>query len=496
MNISKKNLHQIIFWIMGGTLLSYSTYRAIHIPITVDEGTTFLVYAQNSLKDVFLNNPVNTNNHFLNTFLIKLSTWILGDSQFSVRLPSLLGHLLYIIFSFKLLQAISARTIVIISGIALLHFNPYFIDFFGLARGYSLSWGFMMGSMYYLYRYIEARKTKFISWSFILAGLSVYSILISLNYFLALIVAFNIIFLLEFFSKSSRSNFILHFLRKNTPAILSSVVLFAFLAYPISQVRANNEFYGERGSFLNDSILSIVNQSLFGKRYFGSDFPDVLIGLAIIVFIAVLIFSIVKLITKKITSYSKTENILIGGLTFSTLFTIACWSTIAQFYLLETPYLSGRTALIFVPLFSILPVFFFTFFQEKKWIQLVLCIVPLFAYSFHLSKTANLNSVREWWFDTNNIDVLNYFLEKEKIDTKVTFGISGLNSPSFHFYEKVWNLEDKVEMIRRDQLAKEEYFDYYYIEKHYMNQISEERYEIMKQFDSRVLLKLKPNSSN
>ena len=128
MDISKEKLHQIIFWIAGILLLSYSTIRAFKIPITVDEGTTFLVYVQGSIRDVFLNNPVNTNNHFLNTFLIKISTAVLGNSEFSVRLPSLLGHLMYIVFSFKLLKAISDKTIVIICGIVLLHLNPYFYD--------------------------------------------------------------------------------------------------------------------------------------------------------------------------------------------------------------------------------------------------------------------------------------------------------------------------------------------------------------------------------
>ena len=102
--------------------------------------------------------------------------------------------------------------------------------------------------------------------------------------------------------------------------------------------------------------------------------------------------------------------------------------------------------------------------------------------------------VREWWFDTENKDVLNFFLENEKPtpERKVTFAISGLNSPSFHFYEKVWNLEDRVEMIRRDQLKKDELFDYYFIEKHYSDQISVEQYEIIKEYYSRALFKLKP----
>lgn len=453
--------------------------------MTIDEATTFLVYVQIPLKDVFLNNPVNTNNHFLNTLLIRLSTWILGDSDFSVRLPSILGHLLYILFSFKLIRAISNQTIVIICGIVLLHLNPYFMDFFGLARGYSLSWGLMMASMYYLFRYIEAQKNKYINWSFILAGLSVYSILIALNYFLALIVAFNFLFLRDFFKNKIDTSFIFYFFKKNLAVILTSLVLFALLAYPISRVRANNEFYGEKGSFYHDTILSLVNQSLFGKKYFGIDFPEVLVGLAIIIYLSVVIYSTKKLLSKK------HNNTFTGGLAFSILFTIASWSTIAQFHLLETPFLAGRTALIYVPLFSILPIFFLSFFDKKKWLQLGLCLIPLFAYSYHFSKCANTFTVREWWFDTNTKDAITYFLENEKLEEKVTFGIRAWNSPSFHYYEKTWKLEDQVEIIRLEQLSKNEFYDYYYIEESWFPEISIEKYEVVKKFDSRVLLRLK-----
>ena len=483
--LSKDKIHQIIFWITGILLLTYSTLRAVKVPMTIDEATTFLVYVQCPLKDVFLNIPVNTNNHFLSTLLIRLSTWIFGDFDFSVRLPSLIGHALYIIFSFKLIQAISTRTIVIIGGIVLLHLNPYFMDFFGLARGYSLSWGFMMASMYYLYRYIQEEKNKYINWSFVLAGLSVYSILIALNYFLALIVAFNFIFLKDYLVKKLNTPVVTYFLKKNILAILTSIILFALLAYPISNVRANNEFYGEKGSFYNDTILSLVNQSLFGKTYFGTDFPKVLIGIAIIVYLSVLIYAARGFLLKKITT-SNTSS-----LAFSILFTMTCWSTIVQFHLLDTPFLSGRTALIYFPLFSIIPIFFLTFFDKKKWLQLFLCLIPLFAYSYHFSKCANTYTVREWWFDTNTKDVITYFLENEKQEKQVTFAIRAWNSPSFHYYEKIWHLEDRVDMVRREQLSKDELYDYYYIEESWTPEISIEKYAVVKKFDSRVLLRLK-----
>ena len=90
--------------------------------------------------------------------------------------------------------------------------------------------------------------------------------------------------------------------------------------------------------------------------------------------------------------------------------------------------------------------------------------------------------------------MITYFLENEKPEKKVTFGIRAWNSPSFHYYEKVWKLEDQVDMIRLEQLSKNEFYDYYYIEESWFPEISIEKYEVVKKFDLRVLLRLKPLS--
>jgi len=481
---SKQFWQQVGLWIAGILLFAYVFMRAYHIPMTIDEATTFLVYVQIPLKDVFLNNPVNTNNHFLNSLLIRASTSVFGDSDFSVRFPSLLGYLIYIIFSFKLLTRISQRGIVIFTGVVLLHLNPYFIEFFGLARGYSLSWGFMMASMYYLYRYIEERSYKFIISSFVLAGLSVYSILIALNYFLALIVAFNFVFLHEFWSKKQKG-LVSFFLKHNIPAMAVAAVLATLLAYPISRIRANNEFYGERSSFYSDTLLSVVKSSFYGKKYFGSDTPDVVLVLAIIVFILGLFYA-----GKRFQEQTK-SNLVTGALVFGILFMITCLSTIAQFHFLGTPYLSGRTALILVPLFSILLVFFLSFLVNKKRLQLALCVIPFCLYTLHFARCANTHSIREWWFDNNTKDVIKYLLNDENPQEKVSLATAAFNAPSFHYYEKVWALEDRVDMVRKDKLAKNELYDYYYLEQNVLGQISSEQYEEVKQYNSRVLLRLK-----
>ena len=179
----------------------------------------------------------------------------------------------------------------------------------------------------------------------------------------------------------------------------------------------------------------------------------------------------------------------IGAFAFCILFTIPCWSTIVQFHLLGTPYLADRTGLILIPLFSIIPIFFFTYFNKKKWLQILICTIPLTAYSYHFHNNVNTFTVREWWFDTNTKDVINYMLENEDLPQQRTLGVYSWNSPSFTYHVSDWKLEDKIKIVRRNELKKGEFYDYYYIEGTWLDKISRKEYEVIQNFDSRVLLK-------
>lgn len=486
------SVNKIIFWVVGIALLAYSTTRAYLLPITIDEGTTYLVYARHELMNIFLNRPINTNNHFLNSLLVRWSTQAFGINTMAVRLPGLLAHLMYIVFSFKLLQAISQRTIVILAGIVLLHLNPYFIEFFGLARGYGLGFAMMMASMYYFLKYMQTRQKRFITWSFLFAGLGVYSILILLNYLLALIAAFNFIWLRDYLQSENRVNFLPFFLRKNTSALAVCAALFALLAKPISEVRNNNELFGERHDFFTDTIMSITHVSLYQKNYFGTDFYLVLIGMAIFIYFAIIAYSIYALVKKQNTFLTD------DGLAFCLLFSIFCWSTIAQFHLLDVPYLSERTALPYIPLYSVLPVFFLTFFKKNRVLQFAFCLLPIIAGTYHFANCANIKEVKEWWFDRETKEVLAYveanetsLVDIEIRDERPTFSTGSWNSPSFHFHIIEGNLKKKLKPWRRDVFKKDEYPDYYYIWFDKLKDIDEKQYELMKKFRFGALLKLK-----
>ena len=131
---------------LGIGLIIFSGYKAYFDSFTHDESKTWLDSIHRSIIEIItFNYPESTtNNHLLNTLLMKGCSVLFGDSEFSLRLPTWLAHFIYIYFTIRILQLFDNAWI-IVSGFIILNFNPYLVDFFSIARGYGLALAFMMG---------------------------------------------------------------------------------------------------------------------------------------------------------------------------------------------------------------------------------------------------------------------------------------------------------------------------------------------------------------
>lgn len=463
--------HRYIFLVFGILLFAYVLLRAYLLPMTIDEGTNYLVYVQRSLKDVFLNIPVNTNNHFLNTFAIKLSTAIFGDGIIAVRLPGILGHLLFLVFSFGILERLTKHSAVLLFGLALFHFNPYFLEFFGLARGYALGWGFMAASMYYLLGFLQDGKEKNVWFCFISAGLSVYALLINLNYYVALAAVYllNVILLYWEVRPSDALSF---FWNKLKAPLTVGVILLAVLAYPVLQIREYDEFYGSALGFWDSSVVTVVKHSFYGQRYFAPDFPILIAGLMVLCVVAVLIKGIHEVVAKRDPMHPPI------ALSFASLLFLTGLSTVAQFYLLGTPYLLDRTALIYVPLFAPLPVILFSGLlranhenpdpgnskKRKREVMVkalsLLCFTVLFV---HFLKVANFKESREWQYNSRTVETLNFIQADLPEGEKTDLAVGAWFGSSFLYYEKTGQHTEGIDVIRKEEIMPQEEHQYYYL---------------------------------
>src|ERR1035437_10328126 len=86
--------------------LVWSILRAVQQAITLDEADTYLWFGGQGAKFIWYPLP---NNHVLNSLLIWLSTHVFGVSALTVRLPALLGAVLYISVAYFLCRAITGR---------------------------------------------------------------------------------------------------------------------------------------------------------------------------------------------------------------------------------------------------------------------------------------------------------------------------------------------------------------------------------------------------
>ncbi len=146
-------LYRPLLLLISIVLLVYSAERAAKASLTIDEAATYLNYISASPVAVF--NFNSANNHLVNTFLTKLAWMLGGSSEFVLRLPNLMALLIYLLFSYLILDRFIKNRIIAGGGFLLLSFNPYVLDFFSLCRGYGLSLAFLMAALFYFFSFAD-----------------------------------------------------------------------------------------------------------------------------------------------------------------------------------------------------------------------------------------------------------------------------------------------------------------------------------------------------
>ena len=132
-------------WALLLGVLALNVYRAATQSITHDEALTYLWYVDGPIARAF--GPYMPNNHVLHTLLAWLSVHALGLSELSLRLPSVLGGLLYLCGALRLSRRAFGGGAIGLLGFGLLALNPLVLDFLSAARGYSLAMGFWIWAL-------------------------------------------------------------------------------------------------------------------------------------------------------------------------------------------------------------------------------------------------------------------------------------------------------------------------------------------------------------
>ena len=133
-------------------LLVYSiiVFRAAHQAATLDEADAFNGFSTGNLDNSFY---PSSGNHVLNSLLARYATQAFGVSQFTFRMPALLGAALYLLAVASIVtrvvnsgEAEASRTLkraLAAMGFAILTLNPFVLDYLVASRGYALALGML-----------------------------------------------------------------------------------------------------------------------------------------------------------------------------------------------------------------------------------------------------------------------------------------------------------------------------------------------------------------
>jgi len=108
----------------------------------MDEADTYFWFV--STSNVWQFYP---NNHVLNSVLMWISTRAFGASSIAIRLPALLGAVLFVGTCYVLVRKITDRFSVQLPLFICLTYNPFVFDYMVAARGYGLASAFLLAAI-------------------------------------------------------------------------------------------------------------------------------------------------------------------------------------------------------------------------------------------------------------------------------------------------------------------------------------------------------------
>jgi hypothetical protein len=386
---------------IGASLLLYTALRAASISFTFDE-----VFSMEVLKiDGFQLHHASydrmaANNHWLNNFFLYLFSHI-GNSPLLIRSPQLVSHVLFLVFSAKIIL-LFRKDLFAVGAFILINVHPYLLDFFSLARGYGLSLGCMIAALYFLVSMSRPGNLyKRILWFLMFGALAVAASFILLNFFVAATALAGLFVLLSEISVKQKTVTIA-MLTAGTGAVLLLVV-----PHLLKMREAEALFFGST-ELWQGTVSSLADRIMYGAPYTGEDHfasarPSLIVMLTLIVIVV-----IVQAFRKGIRSvlYS------VGGCA-TLLLSCIILLFVVQSALFGTLYPTQRTALFLL----VLLLFAFTgaidvIVPKRIWsnaFMMVLCIPVLFHFAYCMNNTYVLD-----WKEAGNAEYIFRIIEEDR----------------------------------------------------------------------------------
>lgn len=449
-----------MLFILGALIFSYTALRACLLSITVDEAYTYLEFVRKGLFFPAQFDRMSANNHLLNTWMEIYLVKAFGSSEFVLRIPALLGHLLFLFFSARLLKEHSPllRTLSEaegwrgtggeVSAFLIINLNPYMLDFFSLARGYGISLGFLVASVFYLFEFQKKNKNFHAMFTIAFAALASLANFSMMNFCIA---SFGIIILMIGYNTMKLdipgNKKIISLMRRIILPTIIMIVLSGIIFPHLYKLKeAGALYYGGTIGFWTDTLCESITISCYGMNY-GVWLERVAKALVLLTIVAAPVFAGLKYYKKQ----TQNNTLFLGSLLL--LIALPATFSIIQHYFAGVPYLVHRTALPFLPLFNILFVFFILELSKVyknaaslMYFTTVLAMVN-FAYSF------NLKYVADWKVDADTKEMvsdLEEIMQKNHSQDSMRITGSALLTEGLDYYKSIkqlsgWSIASTLE---------------------------------------------------
>lgn len=442
----------------GLALLAYVILKAKQTSFTHDESFTYLHYVHQSFMDIISYKTAYTNNHILNTVLMKYAEELWGSSELVLRLPNILACLIYLFYGFRLLRHMSPA--IVLPAFLCLFCHTQLCDFFSLARGYGLSFAFMLMSLYHLIRYFETTENKqliFFHAGSLLAILGNFSII---NVYLSALVAYNLLCWYRSGLHASAPPF--RFFRENRIHLWALLVVGAVLYEPIRRISKQGMLnFGGKEGFLENTFGSLISGAFYeipiGQPLY---IALKLFMLLVVVFSGLLIGW--QLFRKNRGFFGEHIGLCVVWLILMGIILLSY----LQHYLIRNDFYGGRFALFIYPLFMLNLLFLLNYAYKARFrlfpslLTYGLAIALVISFSLNM----NLRFYKDWIYDAGTKSVMTILEEdharQQPAHKTVSLGINWLFEPSTNFYRYTHNLSWLKQTHRKGAKASD---DYYYL---------------------------------
>ncbi len=462
----------------------YTTARAAAVSMSHDEAITYEISKDTVFQIVNNQDTLHpTNNHILNTLLIKLSVFIFGLSELAVRLPALLGCAMYLIGTFLILSKTATRWRLVLGGAALA-FNPFLIDMFSAARGYSLALGFFMLALYYIIMSAREEEQAIVnvSMSAMLLFLSTLSNLSFLNMFMtgmAVLTAIHAYRAYKNYTKAGIRS------RKTIDAgmslLLTVFYTILFMNVFVRQVATvryyTDTFYGGTGGIMDSTAHTLV-QSVFGTSWVLNAIAESAVMATFLLAVFLLAYS-----------YMHEQTGKHRDLTFiSAYLSVFILITYALNMLFSAEFPEGRAATYIIPLFILLYITLWEMMSCMKGRQgtaaNIISTAVIVVVLVQHAAAANITHYNLWEFDSSTKDAMQDLMTLHPGGCTqancTTIGVDWVLQPTVNFYREKYDL-DRLKKAHRDGYDCS--YDHYYVLQESKGQLDACGAEIIHSYD-------------